>query len=200
MKKSLLIAVAALLLAGSTAHAQNWKEALKQAASTAADKATDGKLTQYALVGTWNYAKPGVKMESKDAAAEMGSAMLTAAIASQLEKAYLKAGIKPGAGSFTFNKDNTFAATIGAQTFTGTYQFDHTNHTVSLHFAKGKVDLGAIPGHVYLSGTQLQLVFPVTKLVEIVKSVGAKIPELDSIMPLLEKADGLYIGFEMTRQ
>ena len=54
MKRNLLLAIATLLLAGSSATAQDWKEALKKAATTAADKATDGKLTQYALAGTWN--------------------------------------------------------------------------------------------------------------------------------------------------
>ena len=47
MKRNLLLAIATLLLAGSFATAQDWKEALKKAATTAADKATDGKLTQY---------------------------------------------------------------------------------------------------------------------------------------------------------
>ena len=63
MKKTLLSIAASLLLAGGTASAQDWQEALKKAATEAADKATDGKLTQYALVGTWNYSAPGVKFE-----------------------------------------------------------------------------------------------------------------------------------------
>ena len=65
MKRNLLLAIATLLLAGSSATAQDWKEALKKAATTAADKATDGKLTQYALAGTWNYTAPGVKFEGR---------------------------------------------------------------------------------------------------------------------------------------
>ncbi|MFQ6941188.1 MAG: hypothetical protein ACLRSE_15185 [Alistipes finegoldii] len=59
MKRNLLLAIATLLLAGSFATAQDWKEALKKAATTAADKATDGKLTQYALAGTWRLHRSG---------------------------------------------------------------------------------------------------------------------------------------------
>ena len=52
MKKLLLFTASLLLLGGTTSSAQDWKEALKKAATAAADKATDGKLTQYALAGT----------------------------------------------------------------------------------------------------------------------------------------------------
>ena len=72
MKRNLLLAIATLLLAGSFATAQDWKEALKKAATTAADKATDGKLTQYALAGTWNYTAPGVKFEGNDLLSQLG--------------------------------------------------------------------------------------------------------------------------------
>ena len=55
MKKRIVFPLFLLLLAGGTAAAQNWQEALKQAATAVGDKATDGKLTQYALPGTWTY-------------------------------------------------------------------------------------------------------------------------------------------------
>ena len=61
-----LIALALLLALGTTAAAaQDWKEALKRAATAAADKLTDGKLTEYALVGQWSYTAPGVKFEDR---------------------------------------------------------------------------------------------------------------------------------------
>ena len=63
--KKILIPAVVLLLALPTA-AQDWKDALKKIATTAVDEATDGKLTQYALAGTWNYSGPGVKFEGED--------------------------------------------------------------------------------------------------------------------------------------
>ena len=94
MKKLLLFTASLLLLGGTTSSAQDWKEALKKAATAAADKATDGKLTQYALAGTWNYTGPGVKFEGGDIASEVGGAALETAVVKQLEKAYAKAGIR----------------------------------------------------------------------------------------------------------
>ena len=80
MKKLLLFTASLLLLGGTTSSAQDWKEALKKAATAAADKATDGKLTQYALAGTWNYTGPGVKFEGGDIASEVGGAALETAV------------------------------------------------------------------------------------------------------------------------
>ena len=147
MKKLLLFTASLLLLGGTTSSAQDWKEALKKAATAAADKATDGKLTQYALAGTWNYTGPGVKFEGGDIASEVGGAALETAVVKQLEKAYAKAGIRPGAGTFTFGKDDdAFTATLGSHTLSGTYEYDAPTHVVTLHFAKGKLNLGSVPG------------------------------------------------------
>ena len=99
MKKLLLFTASLLLLGGTTSSAQDRKEALKKAATAAADKATDGKLTQYALAGTWNYTAPGVKFEGNDLLSQLGGTVLQDNIKQQLDKGYQMAGIKPGAGT-----------------------------------------------------------------------------------------------------
>lgn len=197
--KRILILVT-LLAIGSTAAAQDWKEALKKAATAAADKATDGKLTQYALAGTWNYTGPGVKFEGSDIASEVGGAALEATVVKQLEKAYAKAGIRPGAGTFTFGKDDdTFTATLGSHTLSGTYEYDAPTHVVTLHFAKGKINLGSVPGHAYISGTELVLVFPVTRLVEMMTALGSRISSLSTAAALLSKYKDVYVGFAFSK-
>ena len=128
MKRNLLLAIATLLLAGSSATAQDWKEALKKAATTAADKATDGKLTQYALAGTWNYTAPGVKFEGNDLLSQLGGTVLQDNIKQQLDKGYQMAGIKPGAGTVTFAKDGKFTTLMGKYELSGTYEFDASTH------------------------------------------------------------------------
>ena len=165
MKKLLLFTASLLLLGGTTSSAQDWKEALKKAATAAADKATDGKLTQYALAGTWNYTGPGVKFEGGDIASEVGGAALETAVVKQLEKAYAKAGIRPGAGTFTFGKDDdAFTATLGSHTLSGTYEYDAPTHVVTLHFAKGKLNLGSVPGHD-IEAEQMRKIFMLESIV-----------------------------------
>jgi len=199
MKKTLLSIAAALLLAGGAASAQDWQEALKKAATEAADKATGGKLTQYALVGTWNYSAPGVKFEGN------GGSALEGTVKSQLDKVYQTVGIKPGAGSVTFGKDGAFSTQMGNYKLSGTYTFDPSTHVAAMKFAKEKLgkeklDLGEVPGHVYLSGTKMVLVFPVSKLIEIIKSYGSKISSMETIVALLEQYKNVYIGFEFSKE
>lgn len=196
MKKLILSAAAMLLLAVAPAQAQDWLDALKKVATTAVDNATDGKLTEYALVGTWSYTGPGVKFESDDVVSSLGGAAVESTVSGKLEQAYLLAGIKPGACSFTFEKENTFTACFGTKELSGTYEFDASTHVITLDFAKGKYNLGAIPGHAYVSGTELQLVFPVTKLVNMVTALGSKISSLSTVTTLLQKYENVYIGFE----
>lgn len=139
MKKTLLSIAASLLLAGGTASAQDWQEALKKAATEAADKATDGKLTQYALVGTWNYSAPGVKFEGNDLLSQLGGSALEGTVKSQLDKVYQTVGIKSGAGSVTFGKDGAFSTQMGNYKLSGTYTFDPSTHVAAMKFAKEKL-------------------------------------------------------------
>ena len=200
MKKTLLSVAAALLLAGGAASAQDWQEALKKAATEAADKATGGKLTQYALVGTWNYSAPGVKFEGNDLLSQLGGSALEGTVKSQLDKVYQTVGIKPGAGSVTFGKDGAFSTQMGNYKLSGTYTFDPSTHVAAMKFAKEKLDLGEVPGHVYLSGTKMVLVFPVGKLIEIIKSYGSKISSMETVVALLEQYKNVYIGFEFSKE
>lgn len=197
--KRIIAIVLLLALGATTAAAQDWKEALKRAATAAADKLTDGKLTEYALVGEWSYTAPGVKFEGEDLASELGGAALEASVAQRLEKGYRLVGIQPGACTFTFEKEGAFSAQVGGRTLSGTYAFDPATHVVTLRFAKGKYDLGTISGHAYISGEALQLVFPVTKLVEMVTALGSKVSSLATVSKLLQKYENVYVGFAFTR-
>lgn len=198
MRKLLFTAV--VLLVAASAAAQDWKDALKKIATTAVDEATDGKLTQYALAGTWNYTGPGVKFEGEDMAANLGAAALESTLTEKLEKAYALAGIQSGSGTFTFEKaDSTFTAVLGNHNLSGTYDYNAETHVVTLHFAKGKLNLGSVEGHAYISGSDLQLVFPVTRLVNLVTQLGSKISSLATVTALLQKYENVYLGFAFSK-
>ena len=128
-----------------------------------------------------------------------GTALETAVV-KQLEKAYAKAGIRPGAGTFTFGKDDdAFTATLGSHTLSGTYEYDAPTHVVTLHFAKGRLNLGSVPGHAYISGQELVLVFPVTRLVEVVTALGSKVSYFSTATTLLSKYKNVYVGFAFSK-
>lgn len=196
MKKLLLLT---LLLPATDAAAQNWSDLLTKIASAVVDKATDGELTRYAIVGTWNYTAPGVRFEGEDFASDLGAAALESTVASKLETAYRLAGIRPGACSFTFEKEEAFTAVLGTHALSGTYSFDPQTHAIELRFAKGKLNLGTLSGHAFISGTELQLVFPITKLVDMIATLGSKISSLSAVADLLNKYENVYLGFQFAK-
>ncbi len=194
MKKSIITTVLLLCCCGSLT-AQTWEETLKKLATTVVDQATDGKMTEYALAGDWCYASPAVKFEGGDLLSTVGGTAIESTVAGKLAKAYERAGIRPGAARISFDKEHAFTLTIGQKELSGTYQYDGSTHVVTLAFAKGKYNLGSVPGHAYINGSDLQLVFPVTKLVNLVTTLGSKVSSLASVTTLLKKYEAVYIGF-----
>lgn len=199
--KKLLIAVVALVATVSSASAQSWGDLLKQVAGSAvteiADKITNGALSDAALNGTWNYAQPAVKFQSDNILSSLGGSAIESTVTSRLEKAYTYIGIKPGAASFTFNEDNTFTATLGfVKNLGGTYEFNTETHQIKLTFNTGLLqNFGSITGYAYISGMELKLVFPVTKFVNMIRTLGSKISYLNTITTLLENYEDVYLGF-----
>ena len=194
-----MILIAALTMTAAAAEAQSWTDALKDIASSVADKVTGGKLTEFALQGNWSYQGPGVKLASGNLLAEAGGAAAAGTIKSKLASAYNLVGIREGACGFNFASDNTFTATMGSRSLSGTYEFDSSTHAVTLHFSTGSFNLGTINGFAYISGTNLDLVFPVDKLVNIITTFGAKISSLATLTKLLQNYDSVMIGFEFTK-
>lgn len=193
------VALMLMLFAGTSVQAQSWKDALKNIASTVADEVTDGALTQYAIVGNWAYTSPAVKFTSDDMLAEVGSAAITGAIESKLEKVYNIVGFSQGVCSFSFDKEGNMTASIGKHKLSGTYTFDASTHQIALNFAAGKINLGTVNGNAYISGADLDLVFPADKLLDIVTKLGAKISSLASLTAMLEKYDSVMVGFKFSK-
>ena len=66
MKRLLIFAFVAMMMGTAEVQAQNWLDALKNAATTAVDKVTGGKLTAATIYGTWKYSQPGIKLSSSE--------------------------------------------------------------------------------------------------------------------------------------
>ena len=200
MKKVLLM-LSVALFSVATAEAQSLTDLLKKVAGDAvsevADKLTDGAVSEAMIIGTWNYTVPAVKFESENVLSSLGGSAMESSVTSRLEKAYSFVGIKAGAASFTFNEDKTFTAKLGlAKNLSGTYEFDTESHKITLHFSSGLLkNLGSMSGYAYISGKELKLVFPVTKLVNMIRTLGSKISYLKSISALLENYENVYLGF-----
>lgn len=186
----------AATLFSSAASAQGLLDAVKKVATEAVDQVTGGKLTEAALAGTWNYSAPGVKMGSSDVLANVGGTVLESTVSSKLATAYEKVGISQGCCSITFGDDQTFSMPVKGHTLSGTYEYDASTHAITLTVDKIKA---GFTGYAYISGSDLQLVFPVEKLVSLVTAIGSKISSLSSVTTMLQKYDDVYLGFEFEK-
>lgn len=199
MKKLLAVTIGLMLCCG-TASAQDWLEALKKTATTAVDNVTGGKLTEMALYGTWTYARPSVRFEGTDLSGDLSGSLLEALLVDQLAKIYLKAGIEAGKGSVTFEKqDAAFTASAGEHSISGNYAYDAETHAITFRLTRGETDFGSLTSRAYLSGNELTIVFPVTRLVEIVREAGSEIASLSTAAALLAQYENAYIGFAFSK-
>lgn len=197
--KKLLIPTLLLLICCTETEAQNWKDALTKAATNAVDQATGGKLTALAIVGHWEYSGPGVKLESDDTVSELGGAAIASGLENKLAPVYRMVGIRPGACRFTFEKDNSFSALLGSRELSGTYEFDPSTHDITLHLDKAVGKSNSLTGRAYLSGAQMQLVFPSEKLMDLITGLGAKISSLKTLTASLEKYRSIALGFNFSK-
>lgn len=194
MKK--LIVLLVLLCAGTfTARSQSWLNALKQVATDVVDNATGGQLTAKAIIGTWKYKSPATRVGGGDVLSNVGGALAGSTINDKLTPIFEKAGIKEGFCSITFNDDGSFAMPVKGKNISGTYEFDPSTHAITLQLSK----LGSFKGYAYISGTSLELVFPVNKLVDFLKIVGSKVSSLSTVTSLLDKVEDAYLGFAFAK-
>ena len=202
MKRLVIITLALITFSTTEMYAQSWLDALKGIATSAIDKVTGGKLTEKAIIGTWNYSQPGVKLSSDDALSDLTAAAVTSTIQTKIAPYYEKVGIKDGMCKFVINDDGTFASTFGTRTYSGTYTFDASTNKLSLKYGSGEmglVDLGTVPAYAYINGDNLQIVFAMDKLLTVITTLGSNIDSLSTITTLLQKYNGLKIGFEFSK-
>lgn len=202
MKRIIIITLALVTFSTSDIYAQSWLDALKSVASSAIDKVTGGMLTEKAIIGTWSYSQPGVKLSSEDALSELAATAATTTIQTKIAPYYTKVGIKPGVCKFVINEDGTFSSTFGSKTYSGTYTFDPSTNKLNLQYGSDYVEggkLGTIPAYAYINGEKLQIVFAMDKLLNIITTLGSNVDSLSTITMLLQKYNGLKIGFEFSK-
>ncbi len=200
MRRIIILAIAALTLTTTNVQAQNWLNALKGLATSAIDKVTGGKLTANALYATWSYNQPGIKLSSStNALSDITATAATSTLQTKMATYYEKVGIKAGACSFTFNQDGTFTSTFGQKTATGTFTFNAETNQLALKYDSSLLALGAINAYAYINGSNLQLLFPMDKLLTLLTTLGSASSQLSTITTMLKSYDSVKIGFEFSK-
>lgn len=182
----------------STVNAQGWLDALKKVATEAVDKATDGALTKIAIVGSWSYSAPAVKLDGEDTLTSLSGSALSATLGSKMESIFAKVGIVEGSCSVTFNEDGTFTMPIKSRNITGTYTYNNEDN--SLTMTLGQEKKVEVKGFAYISGANLQLVFQINKLTDFLVNIGSSVSSLSTVTNLIKQYENIYLGFEFARQ
>ena len=206
MKKilSIILMAGSLCLAGQTSSAQSLKDLLKKATDNEAVKnvveSVTGKTLPVDVKGTWTYSGTAVKLESDDLLKSTAATLAASQVEDKLDEYVSKIGIKAGTFSFTFNEDNTFAATVLGKSFNGTYTLSEDYKTMSLQFGK-TIGLKPFTASVSATSTQLNLLFQTDKLLELLGKLTSTSSNatLKTIGTLVNQYDGMQLGLELQK-
>lgn len=159
---------------------------------------SSSSLSQSDIIGTWNYTGTDCVFESESLLSKAGGSVVASQIENKLDTQLSNIGIKSGSCSFTFNKDNTYTATIGSRTLSGNYTLDTSNKKIKLTYLAG---VGSITPRITKSGSTISLLFEGSKLLTLLKGASAltNSSSLSSISSLLGNYDGLYVGLKMKK-
>ena len=150
------------------------------------------------LQGTWTYRKADCVFETQNLLLKAGGEMAATKIESQLESQLSKVGITPGACSFTFNSDGTYAATIGQYNLTGNYTLNTKSNTLTMTYLAG---IGRISPKVVKTGATISLLFEGDKLLSMVQKVGKLTSNstVNSLSSLINSYDGMLVGMQLSK-
>lgn len=159
------------------------------------------KVTPEQMVGTWNYESPAVCFKSENLLQKAGGSAVAGTIEGKLAPYYKTLGLNKL--SLTVNADKSFTMTSGAMKMSGTIEADGEGDVYFKFAALGKISLGRVKAYVVKSaGNKMSLMFDVSKLVNILKSVGSATGNsgIKTITTLLDSYDGICAGFKLQKK
>ena len=195
MKK--LICIMALLCAVAVqADAQSLKDILSGVVGqVVGDKAT----TETSIIGTWDYVGPDCQLKGDDLLKNIGGDAAGAEVEKKMEPIYAKAGLNTI--QYTFNEDKTCSYTIKGKKVEGTYEFDAEAKTITIKAGKLGIRTTA---HIVTLGSNMSFLFDADKILSVVKAITGATSSLNKTASaankLLEKFDGMMVGFELKKQ
>ena len=210
--KKLVLAIAAVLVMAVSANAQGGLASVlgklggsnsNSGSGSLVSSITDlisGKsgLSTETISGNWNYTGSAISFKSDDnALSNIASSVAQGALEKKIDGYLQKVGISKGLFGFTFNEDGTMAIKYGSKSFPGTWTLDQKNATLNMKVAS----LINMKGYVAVKGGQMELLFDVTTLMKLVKSLTSVYNNstLQALNSVLNQYDQMYAGFKLTK-
>lgn len=204
--KKLFVIMAAFMLSAGVANAQSLGSILGQVAQSATkDNSTLSALTNIIssklipssdqIVGTWRYQKPAVMFVSSNVLKSTAASVASSTIETKLQTKLNAVGVKPGKMSITYNADKTFTVERnGKKVASGTYTV--SSNDITMTFKGRKTPCKVTP---QLDNGTLVIVTDVSKLQNLITSLGSNISQLSTVTSLLKSYDGAKVGIRMSK-
>jgi len=195
----LLCCIAIIAMSFESTYAQSLGSLLSGAKKVLEEKITGGVVSQDALVGTWDYSKPAIKLQSSNTLADLGGEAVSTQICDKLNTYYEKIGLKKGAFSITFTSDGKVSTKVLGKDVTGTYSIGEDGKTLNIGY---KEEGKTVSTSISLASNNLSITLGGEKFMTFIQTVIEKIPAngtIESIQSLLKNYNGLLIGFEFTK-
>jgi len=155
------------------------------------------------LVGTWTYGGVAAAVRSDNILSTVAGNAAVSTIESKADEILGKAGVVPGAATFTFNQDGTFSLKAGKlPAITGTYTQDGNNVTFSfgksLQFLKlnGTVSTASGGCKILFNGERFMTF--AQRVIEFAKKISTS-AGLATVGNILSTAKSVDAGFKLTR-
>lgn len=202
-----LFAAGALLLAASPANAQllgNLKNlgGLGNVINSVAGTVFSAPVS---LDGTYQYGGIAIGLSKSDGnlLSNVAGSAAAAGVETKIDEKLAKVGIKPGAATFVFNKDdNSFVCQIMGLSLPGTYKVGEGEKTVTLTFGK-KMKYLSMTGTLESGLTSAKMLFTADKALTFLKKAaslaGQSSAEIATITKLADGYDQFKIGFKLTK-
>lgn len=151
------------------------------------------------IEGTWKYTAPAVCFQSDNLLQKAGGAAIAGTIEGKLEPYYTRFGLDKL--TLTIDKNLNFTMVSGKLQAGGTVEIDNTD--VYFHFsAIGKISLGKVKTYVTVSGSEMSIMFDVSKLMSVIKTISSvsSSSAIQTATSLLDSYDGICAGFKLKKQ
>ena len=205
--KKILIVMCLVVVPVLQVSAQDWKSILQGVASAVEDKASEklaGKVETLNVMGTWQYIKPDVKLESDDLLSKAGGELAVQKGEQQLKEILTKIGIDERT-VFIFNSDSTYAMRTDKRTMEGTYSLNKETREIIMT-SRLNLKFAAVVDQNVLKPNNMSIRFKADKLMGLVKYVTGALAQKSTskkialVNTLLSKYDGLTLGFELRKE
>ena len=205
--RELTLVVLMAMMPISETFAQDWKSVLSGISSALGEKVSEKvseKTDKINISGTWIYTKPDCRFESEDLLSKAGGELASVKVEQKMTELMNKIGIDEKA-VFTFNADSTYSIVMGTRTMSGTYSLNAATKEIKLTSRFNTTFTATVVKNV-LNPDKVNFLFKADKIMSLAQNVAGAIAKkstsktISSVNTLLNKYDGLTLGFELIKE